>query len=193
MPGISDPGNYLVTEAIHAGIQVIPIPGSSAVITALAASGLDTGSFMFIGFLPRKKQEQTYYLNELLGVKGTLVFYEAPNRVHSTLKNIRQIFGNRQVVLARELTKIHEEFIRGDLDTLIGQFSEQTIIGECTLLIAGSTEIIRQNSTNFDIDIALTEIKNEGSTLKNELKAIADKAGMPTKEVYRLYLAKRKR
>lgn len=190
MPGISDPGNYLVTQAIEAGIPIIPVPGPSAVITALSASGMDTSTFMFVGFIPRKKQEQIAYLKEIMYFRGTIVIYEAPNRVLQTLKNIKTVFGNRKVVLARELTKIHEQFIRGDLDRLIEEFSKNSIIGECTLLIAGS-EQIRQSSTNFDLEEALVGLHSQGGTLKSGIKTIAEKAGIPTKEVYRLYLERK--
>ena len=190
MPGISDPGNWLVAEAIKSGITVVPIPGASAVITALAASGLDTGSFQFEGFLPRKTTEQAAKLILMADFKGTLVLYESPHRVVATLKNVLAVLGDRQVVLARELTKIHEEFIRGAISQILPKLESEKPKGEFTILITGVAQNVKnlQNSTKetqFDINVANIPA---GSSLRNELKMIAKKTGKTTKEVYRQYL-----
>lgn len=192
MPGISDPGNQLVSEAIVKGISVIPIPGASAVITALAASGLNTGSFLFTGFLPRKKQAQVVYLKTLAEFTGTLVVYEAPQRVLATLQNILETFGNRQAVVARELTKVHEQFLRGELKFLINEVSLQEMRGEITILVSGAAENNLQNSTNIDIQTAFLELNHSETTLKDELRIVAKKTGKSLKEVYRLYLENKK-
>lgn len=197
MPGISDPGSYLVAQAIAAGITVIPIPGPSAVVTALAASGLDTSAFIFLGFLPRKKAEQIIKIEQVINFNGTLIFYESPHRLKITLKNLISVLGDRQAVIARELTKIHEEFIRGNLIALLERVSTQNILGEFTILISGlnETEKNLQNSTNSSLTAPASsildyfvEMSNNGNSLKDELKNIAKKTGKSSKEIYRLYL-----
>jgi 16S rRNA (cytidine1402-2'-O)-methyltransferase len=194
MPGISDPGTWLVTQALNAGINVIPVPGASAVITALAASGLATASFLFCGFLPRKASEQMEKLNRLAVLPDTIVFYEAPHRLVKTLLNISKIFGNRPAVLARELTKIHEEFVRGNIDTLIREIVTTERKGEFTILVAGSDrgEKNIQNSTNEDLNALLAALPETGKSLRNELKLIAKKTGKSMKEIYRQYLQNKK-
>ena len=194
MPGISDPGSILVKTAIKQGITVIPIPGASAVITALAASGLDTKSFWFVGFLPRKKNEQSAKLFEMQDFQGTLVFYEAPYRILATLKNIQEVLGDRRVVVARELTKLHEEFIRGFLSKIIKELSERDLKGEFTLVVEGSEPSVKNNqdSTNFDIDELFLK-KKTNLSLRQELKEIAHQTGKSVKEVYQLYLENQKK
>lgn len=194
MPGISDPGNFLVAEAIKQGVKVIPIPGASAVVTALAASGLATNSFWFQGFLPRKAKERTEILTELAKIKGTLVFYEAPHRLTATLKSLLQVLGDRNTVIARELTKIHEEFIRGRLSEVIAHFENQSPKGEITILIEGATiGKNRQNSTNqnnFKIGVIN---KTAGLNLRQNLKKIAQETGKSVREVYQIYLAEKEK
>lgn len=138
MPGISDPGFPLIREAINQGIEVIPIPGPSAVISALAASGLPTHRFIFLGFPPTKKGTLKNYLSELIEEKGTLVFYLPARRLKDFLQVAAEVFGNRKVVIARELTKIHEEFIRGTLSDISESLTEEKLRGECTVLIHGT-------------------------------------------------------
>lgn len=197
MPGISDPGTILVAEAIRSGITVVPIPGPSAVISALSASGLDTSSFMFVGFLPRKKSEQVQRLRQIEMFHGTLVFYESPHRIETTLKVLREVLGNRQAVIARELTKVHEEFVRGELDSLLTKVAVYPNIGEFTILVSGLDENNRQKTTKKndveDIEVLFERMQGEGSSLKEELKVIAQKTGKPVKQIYRLYLERRKK
>lgn len=190
MPGISDPGNWLVVQALEAGIQVVPIPGASAVITALAASGLDTAAFCFQGFLPRKTAEQVAVLTRLAEMPHTLVFYEAPHRLAKTLKILYQVMGPRPAVLARELTKIHEEFVRADLENLVARAEESGGKGEYTILIAGARDcdIKDENSTEKTIADLLKDLPETGGSLKAELKKIAKKTGKSTNEIYRFYL-----
>jgi 16S rRNA (cytidine1402-2'-O)-methyltransferase len=194
MPGISDPGSVLVAAAIEKGITVIPIPGATAVITALAASGLDTKSFWFVGFLPRKQSEQSTKLSEMSDFQGTLVFYEAPYRIVATLKNIQKVLGDRRVVVARELTKLHEEFIRGGLSKIIMELSERELKGEFTVVVEGAELPVKnqQNSTNIDIDL-LFLTKKTNQSLRRELKEIAHQTGKSVKEVYQLYLENQKK
>ena len=192
-PGISDPGNLLVMEAIKKGITVIPIPGPSAVITALAASGLDTRSFWFEGFLPRKDSEQLHKLRNLSQFQGTLVFYESPHRIIRTLKNFLEVFGEHRVVLARELTKIHEEFIRGGLPEVIAGLESVKPKGEFTILIEGIHNSCANQQTEDEVtDVSTMDFGSDTVTIREKLREMAKKSGKSTKEMYRLYLANQK-
>ncbi len=194
MPGISDPGNLLVAEAIKEGITVVPIPGASAVVTALAASGLPTNTFWFQGFLPRKAKEQAEILRDLAEVNGTLVFYEAPHRLEATLKNTMEVLGDREAVIARELTKIHEEFVRGSLSEIISRIGKNTLKGEFTILIAGAPEEKnRQNSTNRNNSKSGINDNGEELSLRQKLREIARETGKNTKEVYQIYLSEKEK
>jgi probable S-adenosylmethionine-dependent methyltransferase, YraL family len=198
MPGISDPGELLVAAAIERGITVVPIPGITAAVTAIAASGLETSSFWFAGFLPRKSSEQLARLTDMSDFQGTLIFYEAPHRLLGTLKNIGEVFGERRIAVARELTKLHEEFIRGSLSEVIheltGRLESAELKGEFTLVVEGYklTNKNHQNSTKFDINDMLVPKKSDRS-LRQELKEIARLTGKSTKEVYQLYLEHQKK
>jgi 16S rRNA (cytidine1402-2'-O)-methyltransferase len=190
MPGISDPGTWLVSQALSAGITVVPIPGASAVVTALAASGLPTASFIFKGFLPRKKSDQLAELSSLANLPDTIIFYESPHRLVKTLLNISNIFGNRSAVLARELTKVHEEFVRADLNRLIEWADAFGSKGEYTIVVAGTDHSCKNplNSTNETVTELLATLSPQGESLKSELKKIAKKTGKSNKEIYRQYL-----
>jgi 16S rRNA (cytidine1402-2'-O)-methyltransferase len=192
MPGISDPGNILVQEAVRQGILVVPIPGPSAVVTALAASGLDTGSFRFEGFLPRKNEAQRVKLREMIGYSGTLIFYESPHRLLDTLQNLAEVFGEQRAVLARELTKIHEEFIRGTLPEILLKMNElPSIKGEFTILVEGWKPSESPSKTK-PVDLAtITDAVraiSAGTSLRSEIRAIAKQTGKTTKEIYQIYL-----
>ena len=143
-PGISDPGYLLVKEMIKNDIAVSTISGSSAFINALVASGLETNHFYFYGFLSAKKNEAIEELNGLKNFKNTLIFYEAPHRIKETLENLLEVFGNRNICLARELTKLNEEFIRGSLEELIA-IDETTLKGEMVLIVEGNKEEVAIN------------------------------------------------
>jgi 16S rRNA (cytidine1402-2'-O)-methyltransferase len=138
-PGISDPGFRLIQLAIENGISVIPIPGPSAVITALSVSGLPTDAFLFKGFLPHKSKKKRDWLQQLEEVRETLIFYESPHRLSETLKDIFNIFGDREMVLTRELTKIYEEVLRGKVSEIQAEIGERKLKGEITLVISGKT------------------------------------------------------
>jgi len=137
MPGISDPGYYLIKEAVRGGIEIIPIPGPTALALGLVASGLSTQSFVFEGFLGRKKVEWLKKLNRLKEEERTIVIYEAPHRVRKILPEIRKILGDRQIAVARELTKKFEEIIRGKVSEVEAIFEEKEPRGEFTLVIEG--------------------------------------------------------
>ena len=136
-PGISDPGFRLIRQAIEEGIEVVPIPGPSAHVVALVLSGLPTDSFHFFGFLPPKGAKRNKRLEEIKELRGTIVLYEAPHRLLRTLQDIRDCCGERQVVVARELTKTYEEVIRGEINAVLEGLRGRTIRGEITLVVAG--------------------------------------------------------
>jgi 16S rRNA (cytidine1402-2'-O)-methyltransferase len=138
-PGISDPGFRLIQTAIENQIPIIPIPGPSAVITALSVSGLPTDAFLFKGFLPHKSKKKKDFLQQLEGIRETLIFYESPHRLSETLNNIFDILGDREMVLTRELTKVYEEVIRGKVSDIQSQIGERKLKGEITLVISGKT------------------------------------------------------
>jgi 16S rRNA (cytidine1402-2'-O)-methyltransferase len=138
MPAISDPGYRLVRLCRERGIPIVAIPGANAAVTALAASGLPSGEFMFVGFLPPKKNARREKLEELINVRRTLVFYEAPHRIEATLEDLYEVLGDREVCVARELTKIHEEYVFGKLSTIRERLKAQ---GEFVVVVAGATAV----------------------------------------------------
>ena len=138
-PGISDPGFRLIQLAIENQLPIVPIPGSSAAITALSVSGLPTDAFFFKGFLPHKSKKKKDLLRELENVRETLIFYESPHRISETLSDILEILGDREIVLTRELTKVYEEIIRGKVSEILKQVGDRTLKGEITLVISGKT------------------------------------------------------
>ena len=140
MPGISDPGYELIKLAIDEGIQVVPIPGPSAVVTALSASGLPTDKFSFLGFLPKKSGKQRKIFRDLIEYDGTIIIYESPFRILKTLKELEALLGQRDVVVARELTKKFEEIVRGKINSVIDILSHKTVKGEITLLVQGNSK-----------------------------------------------------
>jgi 16S rRNA (cytidine1402-2'-O)-methyltransferase len=138
-PGVSDPGALLVREAVRAGVSVVPIPGACAAVAAVSASGFPEGRFHFAGFLPRKASARAEMLEELAPLRAQLVFYEAPGRLRETLLDLRQALGDRQALVARELTKLHEELARGALSELAERFAGE-VRGEVAVVVAGSPE-----------------------------------------------------
>jgi len=146
-PGISDPGYRLIQMAIEQDISVIPIPGPSAVIAALSVAGLPTDSFLFKGFLPHKSKKRRDLLQQLEGVRETLIVYESPHRISQTLQDILEILGDREIALTRELTKVYEEVLRGKVSDVLRQIGEKTLKGEITLIVSGKTR--KKISTHF--------------------------------------------
>jgi 16S rRNA (cytidine1402-2'-O)-methyltransferase len=149
-PGISDPGFRLIQTAIENQIPIVPIPGPSAVIAALSVSGLPTDAFLFKGFLPHKSKKKKDFLQQLEGIRETLIFYESPYRLSETLNNIFDILGDREMVLTRELTKIYEEVIRGKVSEIQTQIGERKLKGEITLVISGKTRKKKMMRRNGD-------------------------------------------
>jgi len=136
-PAISDPGYVLIRRCVEEGIEVIPIPGPSALLAALSVSGLPVHRFIFEGFLPHKSGKRRNRLRQLAGEEGTIIFYESPHRLLKTLSDILEILGNRRVVIARELTKVHEEIFRGSIEEALERFGEGECRGEFTILVEG--------------------------------------------------------
>ena len=185
-PLISDPGYRVIKLAIEHGVQVVPIPGASAVVAALAASGLPTDSFQFLGFLPAKAGQRRTMLETLRHAEQTTVVYEAPHRITETMKDIVELLGaERPVVLARELTKMHEEFIRGTAAQVLQRVQEHELKGEMTLLIGKGVAEGGQTAAK-DIAQCLDEIMREQKLdEKAALKMLAKERGLAKSEVYR--------
>ena len=185
-PAISDPGFRLVVQAIRAGIRIIPIPGASALTAVLSATGLPTDRFVFEGFLPAKKKHRRERLQTLRHETRTLIFYEAPHRVKDALDDIHELLGNREAVLAREVSKIHEEFLRGPVGNLVQTIGPDDVRGEVTLIIGGSTGESRVDENVLKTEIR--ELKGKGLRVKEIAEVLGEKFGYPKKDIYRLAL-----
>jgi 16S rRNA (cytidine1402-2'-O)-methyltransferase len=184
-PLISDPGYRLVVAAIGAGIPVVPIPGPSAVMAALAGAGLPTDAFRFCGFLPPKSSQRRKVLEELKDESGTLVFYEAPHRVLDALEDISASMGARSVVVARELTKIHEEFLRGTAAEIHARLAERPVVrGEIVLLIGKAEKVVQVDDT--PVEDAVRALEEQGVARMDAIKQVAKARGMSKRDCYRL-------
>jgi 16S rRNA (cytidine1402-2'-O)-methyltransferase len=197
MPLVSDPGFRIVQAAIERDIAVVPIPGATGFVAALVASGLPVDQFFFAGFLPPRANARRAKLEELRSIPGTLVFYEAPHRIAATLKAALEALGNRRAVVARELTKLHEEIVRGSLSELTTHFSDGAPPrGEIVLVIgaaakdesAGGAESSSQNLVE-----RVSELESGGLDAKTALKQGARELGMKRAEAYRLLVAQKNR
>lgn len=184
-PGISDPGYRLINAAIEAGIEIVPIPGPSAVITALSISGLPTDKALFIGFLPRKATQRREALTAVAKEPYTLVAFESPHRLSCSLADIHDVLGNRRIVVGRELTKLYEEVVRGRVSELIARFSENAPRGEFTLVIEGTNRELGRWPES-QVREALAEILQEGLRRRQAAKQVASESGWSTREVYDL-------
>jgi 16S rRNA (cytidine1402-2'-O)-methyltransferase len=191
-PGISDPGHHLVTLCLRHHIPVIPIPGPSALVAALAASGLPTEEFLFVGFLPSRAGDRRKALDALQHESRTLIFYEAPHRIAETLSDAAEILGARPAVIARELTKLHEEFLRGTLAELVESSNKRAPRGEITLLIGpGSPETERVEPV-LSLKQRVAQLEKEpGMDRKAALKQAARERGMAKREAYKKLLLDR--
>ena len=185
LPAISDPGADLVRLAIDAGIQVCPIPGANAALSALICSGLDTTKFMFVGFPPKTQKNRRELLQKLSTIDATLIFYEAPHRLKNFLTEAAEVFGERQTVLARELTKVHEEFLRGNLIELAKKISEP--LGEFVVLIEGrtSTEIVAPIE---NISAVVEKFMAQGLDKKSAMRETAKQFNVRRREIYNALL-----
>jgi len=184
-PAISDPGYLLVRQAIEAGIGVIPIPGVSALIAALCVSGLPMDHFIFQGFLPEKKGKRKTVLLSLVEDSRTQIFYESPNRLLATLEDMRDLLGNRFVVVARELTKVYEEVVRGELDEVIKAFEGKNVKGEITLVISGQKDREDVPDTEERIREKYDSLSAQGGASKRDIiDRITKELALPRKIVY---------
>jgi 16S rRNA (cytidine1402-2'-O)-methyltransferase len=192
-PGISDPAYRIVKAAVENSVQVVPIPGPSAAVAALIASGLPTDSFKFTGFLPHKKAARRKLLEGLKSERSTLVVYEAPHRIRETLVDAREILGNREAALARELTKLHEGFIRGTLEEVCERVAAENPRGEMTLVIAGNRD---DNLPRAEAEISIGEdvehlMRDEGMARNDAIKLAARSRGLTKRQAYQMLLAER--
>lgn len=185
MPGIADPGHELIVAASEWGIPVVPVPGPSAVITALAVSGLDTTRFTYIGFLPHRTVERRRVLESVAGERGTVVVLETPHRLAAALQDIKNILGERRLAVCRELTKLHEEVFRGTVSQAIEYFTEPR--GEFTLVIEGRGEPEKPRLTE-DVEAELGEMRRAGITAREAVSRLAKETGLSRKELYRAWL-----
>ena len=189
-PGISDPGSVIVEKCIDENIDFEVLPGATAITTALVYSGLDTTKFVFRGFLPRENKERNPIIEEIKNVRDTLIFYEAPHRLLSTLEYIKENLGDRRIALCRELTKLHEEIFRGRISDAMGYFVENRPRGEFVLVIEGkSDEEIKAEReavwSDLSIEEHLINVIESGVDKKEAIKLVAKERGLAKKEVYK--------
>jgi 16S rRNA (cytidine1402-2'-O)-methyltransferase len=190
-PAISDPGLHLVEAAVAAGHSVVPVPGPSALTAALAAAGLPTRRFLYLGFLPRSAGERRKLLAGVAGVSDTLVLFEAPHRLRQSLLALRDALGDRRVAVCRELTKLHEEVFRGTLSEASGHFSAPR--GEFTLVIEGAAKAKAKRETPRAIDVELRRLRSRGLRARDAVRQVAQSSGLPRREVYQRWLALERR
>ena len=185
MPSISDPGHDLVLAAIKEEIDVVALPGASAGITALIASGLVPQPHIFYGFLPRKKGEQQKFLKTKLAYPETQIFYESPFRVADTLSNMQEIYGDREVVLVRELTKIYEEYRRGKISEVLNSLVEQPIKGECLIIVSGADELVQEiQEPELTALEAVKNLVTQNVKPNVAIKEIAKERGLNRQDLY---------
>lgn len=188
MPGISDPGYDLVSACVAAGLAVVPIPGCSAAIAALTASGLPSDRFVFEGFLPAKAAARRTHLETLKAESRTLIFYEAPHRLRATLQDLMILGETRQVVLARELTKLHEELWRGTISAAITDYQQREPQGEYTIVVAGA----EQTHITLSDTVIVAELKSllaQGLSRSEASRQLAQQTTLPRRQIYQLALS----
>lgn len=183
-PALNDPGYELVREAVAAGFTVSPVPGPSAPLAALVASGLPTDTFLYLGYLPRKRTERQRLLGGIENLPFTLVLLETPHRLIESLADLRTVLGERQMVVARELTKLHEEFVRGTTGEVFDHFRENPPRGEITLVIAGKAPSHERWSA-AELETALEAAQRAGESPARAAARLSDASGWPRREIYR--------
>ena len=191
-PGISDPGEQIVKCAIEEGIEIVPIPGACAFVNALIASGMNTREFTFVGFLSAVKKDRKEKLKEIKYETRTLIFYEAPHKLKTTLSDMLEILGDRNIVLARELTKIHEEFIRGKLSNILENIED--VKGEFVVLVEGNPQskkdVELENLSQMSLDEQYEFYEKQGLNKKQIIKQIANDRNVNKNEIYQHFLEK---
>ena len=186
LPSISDPGHDLVKAAIEREIPVVAVPGPSAGITGLIASGLAPQPHIFYGFLPRKEGQQKAFFQEKRDYPETQIFYESPHRVRATLQNMLAVYGDRPVVLVRELTKIYEEYTRGTIAELVAYLEENPLKGECLLIVEGASEQ-EANLEEVDLIQEIDLLVQSGIKKNQAIKQVAKQFGLQKSDLYARY------
>ena len=187
-PGICDPGEEVVKRCIEEDIKIVPIPGACAFVNALVCSGLTTKQFTFLGFLPLNKKLRKEKLNFIQKATDTIIIYEAPHKLKTTLNDLSVFLGERQVILARELTKIYEEFIRGNINEIIEK--SENIKGEIIIIIEGNKQINNENElNNLSLEEHYKYYEEQGLEKKEIIKMIAKDKGVAKKEIYKYFLS----
>lgn len=187
-PGINDPGYELVRAALDAGHAVSPVPGPSAPIAALAASGLPTDGFLYLGYLPRKRGERKSFVRQISNLPYTLIFLDAPHRLLESLEDLESVLGDRQMCAAREMSKVHEEFVRGRISQVRAHFAEAEPRGEFVLVVSGQ---LSAGSDAWERETLLAAIRKEkkaGKKAREIAAALAAPSGWPKREIYALTL-----
>lgn len=184
-PGLSDPGELLVREALARGVCVVPVPGPSALTTALTASGLPVDGFTFLGFLPAKEAARKAALQAVAEAPQTLVFYEAPHRLLKALSDILAVLGDRDIAIARELTKLHEEIWRGPVSEAIAHYEANPPRGEITLIVAGAEPVQWEEAA---VRAAFAQKLADGLSRSDAARAVAAESGWPRRDIYALEL-----
>ena len=188
-PTVSDPGYRLVRLASEEGITIVPVPGPSAVLSALSVSGLPTSNFSFFGFPPRSKKQITEFLESIKDYKGTLIFYESPKRVVKTLEAMALVFGDREVSVSREITKLHEETLRGGLSEVAALLkSRKEVKGEVTVVVEGGSGAEKELSEE-QAELLLMRLRGEGMTLKGAVEEISTNTDYPKRKAYKQALS----
>ena len=187
-PGICDPGEEVIKKCIELEINIVPIPGACAMINSLICSGIDTKEFVFLGFLPLNKKLRKEKLEEIKNSNKTIIIYEAPHKLETTLKDLQKILNlDRKITLAREITKIHEEFIRGNIDEILEK--SENLKGEIVLIIEGNKEVEEENSlNNLTIEEHYKFYKNQGFSKKDIIKKVAKDRNMNKNDVYQKFI-----
>jgi len=190
MPGISDPGDKVVKEVIQKGFRVVPLPGASSILAALPASGFVTTPFTFLGFLPSKTADRRSTLLGLRSEERTLVFFESPHRLRNSLKDMMNVFGNRQAMAGREMTKLHEEFVRGTLEDIWKFFKEKEPLGEFVIVVEGGEWVDHTDQEKWvgvSIEDQLKEfIRTQGLSKTEAVKTVSRLRGLPREVVYKI-------
>ncbi len=181
-PGISDPGEVLIRSAINEDINVIPVPGPSAIITALSVSGLSTKIFLFAGFLSSRASQRRKELQELRSEERTIVFYEAPHRLRVFLEDLKDIFGDRNIALCHELTKIHEDILRGKVSDVFDELGKRKVAGEYAIVVEGAEKWIYPLEEALD---EIAELMKKGKSRRDAVREVANTSGLSKQILYR--------
>ena len=186
MPGLSDPGYELVVAAVQQGIPVVPVPGATALVSALVVSGLPVDQFLYLGFLPRHRGQRHRLLQSVVEQSRTLVAFEAPHRLQATLREAMEVLGDRQVAVCRELTKIHEEVFRGKLSEALEHFTQPR--GEFTLVLQGKEKIRESPELTDEIEKELKLLYQRGYHAREAVTQLSQATGLPKRKLYQIWL-----